>query len=225
MTDIEKGNLTTDTFPGDEDDNATPATSFLTQEERYTAVGSSGNKIEDAREFIRTTYNQGCPCGHPIATFFHLFFKVGALFVYFWSMFATSFVIPFVICILFISFDFWTVKNITGRLMVGLRWWNEVQEDGSNVWRFESRENLDDVAQMDSYFFWVVLYAQPVLWVLILIVSILLAKPSWFFVNALAIVLGSFNAWGYFKCQKGKNIIKANTKNGGYNLLWHGSWL
>jgi hypothetical protein len=28
---------------------------------------------------------------------------------------------------LLLAFDFWTVKNVTGRLLVGLRWWNEVR--------------------------------------------------------------------------------------------------
>lgn len=36
------------------------------------------------------------------------------------------------------SMDFWTVKNITGRLLVGLRWWNFVDEDGQNHWKYES---------------------------------------------------------------------------------------
>lgn len=31
-------------------------------------------------------------------------------------------------------------KNISGRLLVGLRWWNEVKPDGSNEWIFESLE-------------------------------------------------------------------------------------
>ena len=30
------------------------------------------------------------------------------------------------------------VKNVSGRFLVGLRWWHEVQEDGSGEWRFES---------------------------------------------------------------------------------------
>lgn len=25
-----------------------------------------------------------------------------------------------------LAFDFWTVKNVSGRLLVGLRWWNKV---------------------------------------------------------------------------------------------------
>jgi len=36
--------------------------------------------------------------------------------------------------------DFWTVKNITGRLMVGLRWWNYVDDDGKSHWIFESKK-------------------------------------------------------------------------------------
>jgi len=33
-------------------------------------------------------------------------------------------VMTFICVLLLSSFDFWTVKNVTGRLLVGLRWWN-----------------------------------------------------------------------------------------------------
>ena len=42
--------------------------------------------------------------------------------------------------VLLLAADFWTVKNVTGRLLVGLRWWNKVNEDGSTEWVFESRK-------------------------------------------------------------------------------------
>jgi hypothetical protein len=54
------------------------------------------------------------------------------------SIFTDNFTLVFVITILLLAFDFWTVKNISGRLLVGLRWWNEIQPDGSNKWVFES---------------------------------------------------------------------------------------
>lgn len=54
--------------------------------------------------------------------------------------FHSSFVNVFVVCVLLLAFDFWTVKNVSGRLMVGLRWWSEVQDDGSQHWRFEAQE-------------------------------------------------------------------------------------
>jgi hypothetical protein len=46
----------------------------------------------------------------------------------------------FLTIILLLAFDFWTVKNVTGRLMVGLRWWNKVEEDGTSTWQFESKK-------------------------------------------------------------------------------------
>ena len=66
---------------------------------------------------------------NPIAAAFHLLFKALALAVYiFGRMFSNNFIFVCVVCILLLAFDFWTVKNITGRLLVGLRWWNYVGE-------------------------------------------------------------------------------------------------
>jgi len=47
--------------------------------------------------------------------------------------------LAYLIVILVGSADFWMTKNISGRILVGLRWWNEVKEDGSEVWIFESK--------------------------------------------------------------------------------------
>lgn len=52
--------------------------------------------------------------------------------------FINGFVIQFVVTVLLIAFDFWTVKNVSGRILVGLRWWNETTENGESIWRFES---------------------------------------------------------------------------------------
>ena len=78
---------------------------------------------------------------HPFASAFHLGFRLLAIVAYlFCTLFTENFVLVFVITVLLLSFDFWTVKNVSGRLLVGLRWWNEVREDGTNVWVFESKE-------------------------------------------------------------------------------------
>merc|ERR1711879_10426 len=50
------------------------------------------------------------------------------------------------------SADFWTVKNVTGRLLVGLRWWHYVKEDGTNVWMFESSKN--PINAVEAVIFW-----------------------------------------------------------------------
>lgn len=49
-------------------------------------------------------------------------------------------VLVFIIVALLLAADFWNVKNISGRLLVGLRWWNETTEDGQSVWVFESAD-------------------------------------------------------------------------------------
>lgn len=56
-------------------------------------------------------------------------------------MFTDSFITSFVFIVLLLSADFWTVKNITGRLLVGLRWWNYIDEEGKSIWVYESRVN------------------------------------------------------------------------------------
>ena len=59
-------------------------------------------------------------------------------FFIFSSIFVKNFIVTFVITLVLIAADFWTVKNVTGRLLVGLRYWNEPSEDGKSSWRFES---------------------------------------------------------------------------------------
>ena len=102
---------------------------------------------------------------HPTALMFHVGFKAAALMVYlFGGLFSKSFVVSFVIVVLLLAFDFWTVKNVSGRLLVGLRWWNEVREDGTNEWRFESREDTSRISDLDSRVFWLTLWVMPILW-------------------------------------------------------------
>jgi hypothetical protein len=43
-----------------------------------------------------------------------------------------------IVCIC--AVDFWYTKNISGRLLVGLRWWEEIEEvSGKSIWVFECR--------------------------------------------------------------------------------------
>jgi hypothetical protein len=64
--------------------------------------------------------------------------KAAALAFYIlFSLFVKSFVIIFVITVLLAALDFWVVKNVSGRILVGLRWWNEIDDEGNSVWKFE----------------------------------------------------------------------------------------
>lgn len=78
---------------------------------------------------------------NPLVTAFHLLFRVSAILAYLLcGLLSDSFITNFVVIVLLLSFDFWTVKNVTGRLLVGLRWWNYIDEDGNSHWMFESKK-------------------------------------------------------------------------------------
>ena len=79
---------------------------------------------------------------HPIAILFHVLFRTLALLLYVFGsyIFSNSFVELFIFVILLLAFDFWVVKNVTGRLLVGLRWWNKVEPDGTSSWMFETKK-------------------------------------------------------------------------------------
>ena len=53
------------------------------------------------------------------------------------ALFIDNFVIIFVVTVLLAALDFWVVKNVSGRILVGLRWWNEINDLGESVWKFE----------------------------------------------------------------------------------------
>jgi len=129
------------------------------------------------------------------------FFKVLAVLLYLcFHLFYDNFILVFVACVLALSFDFWTVKNVSGRLLVGLRWWNEIKEDGSNIWVFESKPPNRTVDSGDSMVFWAALYLTPLIWCLLGIMSMF--QPKWLLIVVVAIILSGANVVGYWKCQK-----------------------
>ena len=96
--------------------------------------------------------------------------------------------------ILLVAGDFWNLKNISGRLLVGLRWWNETTliesengngngnasgqvgesaKDFENVWVFETADPNRYINPIDSKVFWLLLYGQPVAWVVLGVLAVL----------------------------------------------------
>ena len=172
---------------------------------------------------------------HPGVALFHVLFKGLALATYlFAGLFTSNFVLVCVVCILLLAFDFWTVKNVSGRLMVGLRWWNYVKEDGSTEWVFESADDASEISDVDRRVFWGALYAPAVVWSLFLLVAILQLKVQWLIVIAAALCLSGANIVGYTKCSKearqqcrdldfhfGQDVHNLGAKNGSAPLKLH----
>ncbi|KAK6478198.1 Golgi apparatus membrane protein TVP23-like protein B [Huso huso] len=156
---------------------------------------------------------------HPLASFFHLFFRVSAILVYLLcEILSSSFIACMVTIILLLSCDFWTVKNITGRLLVGLRWWNQVDDDGRSHWIFEARKpsTRGNTASSDSEsrIFWLGLVICPFIWVIFIFSTLLSFKIKWLAVVIMGVVLQCANLYGYVKCKVGnKSNLKSMATN------------
>ncbi|XP_035510805.1 Golgi apparatus membrane protein TVP23 homolog B [Morone saxatilis] len=156
---------------------------------------------------------------HPLASFFHLFFRASAILVYLLSDIVSGrFIACMVTIILLLSCDFWTVKNVSGRLLVGLRWWNQVDEDGKSHWVFESRKthSLNTTSSAESRIFWLGLVVCPVFWVIFVFSTIFTFKIKWLAVVIMGLVLQSANLYGYVRCKVGG---ESNLKNMAKNYL------
>lgn len=100
-------------------------------------------------------------------------------------LFTSNFVMIFIITIILLAMDFYYLKNIAGRRLVGLRWWNEVNgQSGDSHWVFESAPQANEpggkiVNATDKRFFWLALYAQPALWVALAVVALVKFMFVW----------------------------------------------
>lgn len=157
----------------------------------------------------------------------------------------------FVALILLVSMDFWTVKvlgdlksfmcqklipaftlyihkNVTGRLLVGLRWWNFIDDEGNSHWIYENRaakmqekqanrredddlmdsivgdddDELDDdepfgttkkkrkpTKTADAQLFWTALIVTPILWFILMLISLFRLNIQWFVSYHLSFVM------------------------------------
>ncbi|KAK4226923.1 hypothetical protein QBC38DRAFT_479107 [Podospora fimiseda] len=142
---------------------------------------------------------------HPITLLTFLGFRVSSLLVYlFGLLFTDNLVMIFIITILLLAADFYYMKNIAGRRLVGLRWWNEVDPStGDSHWVFESSEPGTKVINpTDSRFFWIAIYAQPLFWIALAIVAIFSFKFIWLPLVAIALVLTITNTLAFSRCDK-----------------------
>ncbi|CAG2158719.1 unnamed protein product [Oppiella nova] len=172
---------------------------------------------------------------HPSAAFFHIIFKMSSIVTYlFGGLFGQDFLSIFVLLILLISMDFWTVKNVTGRLLVGLRWWNRIDDEGNSQWLFENKykkdnnsdDSIKDLNQLsentaDSTIFWTALIVAPILWFILLLVTIFRLNVQWFMVVSLALVLSASNLYGYIRCKLGGNFKSVLTQYVGKQIFYN----
>ena len=115
------------------------------------------------------------------------------------GIFGVSDALIFIIVVILNAFDFWFVKNVSGRILVGLRWWNEVKDDGTEVWIFES-DHEKRATSIDTTLFWTSLYVTPCFWGVFLVIELIGLSLMWFLVCLISFVLTFSNTVGYYKC-------------------------
>mmetsp|Transcript_6792 Transcript_6792/g.11940 ORF Transcript_6792/g.11940 Transcript_6792/m.11940 type:complete len:236 (-) Transcript_6792:178-885(-) len=164
---------------------------------------TAGGEQGWCRWCMSTMANCAKEAAHPVTCLFHGLFKLVALLIYKIGAISSGYyVYTFILTTVLAALDFWTVKNVTGRILVGLRWWNNVKEDGSSEWVFESNPEESRVNSSDKAIFWCFLIVWPALWLLLLITNVFYFAPTWMLLDGLLSVFGIANLAGYWKCSQ-----------------------
>ncbi|OBA20135.1 Golgi apparatus membrane protein TVP23 [Metschnikowia bicuspidata var. bicuspidata NRRL YB-4993] len=200
-----------------------PESPILNDSGAYTAAPSVTNGSIPQPAVERTLLQRLKESSHPLALLFYIFFRIAPIFMYlFGNLFLalitkeSRFILHFIILVLLISADFWNLKNISGRLLVGLRWWNEITaKEGTsefeNVWVFETADPDRYINPIDSKVFWTLLYVQPVAWGVLGIMAVLKLELLYLILIVISISLSLTNAVAFTKCDKfGKANLMAN---------------
>ncbi|KAA0154180.1 hypothetical protein FNF31_06075 [Cafeteria roenbergensis] len=143
-----------------------------------------------------------CKSSRPSVAFFTVAFRFAALILYLLNGFVgMDYVTLFVVTVLLLACDFWTIKNVSGRLLVGLRWGTRVTETGQTEWYFLTHpERAGNAKPVDSRIFWLSLFLAPLLWLLLGVAALLSFSLDWLVLCSFALALTGTNTYGYYKC-------------------------
>mmetsp|Transcript_17300 Transcript_17300/g.15206 ORF Transcript_17300/g.15206 Transcript_17300/m.15206 type:complete len:149 (+) Transcript_17300:286-732(+) len=124
----------------------------------------------------------------------------------------------FIIVLLASACDFWTVKNVSGRLLVGLRWRSEILPDGSEKWHFESHTTKKP-NPVDRRVFWWSQMGATIFWSLFAVLKIISFDFFWAVCCCLCLSLTGTNYWGYHKCSKDQQAKMSKLMEGQRNKV------
>ncbi|KAI0321698.1 Golgi apparatus membrane protein TVP23 [Amylostereum chailletii] len=171
----------------------------------------------DAESGIAGIFRQSA---HPVALLFLFLFRIAAIATYILcGFFSDYYVISTVVVVVLLAMDFWNCRNVAGRTLVGLRFWNQVDDDGESYWVFESRDPSRPANPIDSKMFWVALYTFPVLWVVLFIVALIKFNLSFIPIVFLALVFNVTNVVGFtYADRDAKQRWAQNAAASGWNM-------
>ena len=134
-----------------------------------------------------------------------------ALFFFlFLNIFTSNQAFVMIVVILFDAMDFWYTKNISGRILVGLRWWNTYNpETQQEVWRFESKNEIKE-ANIDRKTFWISLYGFTGAWLVLFIWECVFLNFMWACLCLISLAISGINTYGFLRCSQIQHKIIIN---------------
>lgn len=142
---------------------------------------------------------------HPMISLLHIVLKIVVVVVYVvFPLFSSSFFIKEIVVIL-AGIDFWIVKNITGRLLVGLRWWVDFEENGDERWKFECKVNENNINPADEKIFWWTLALFSLIWFLFVIANVISLGITNVMICSFCLAMTGFNLYSYYRCSKAQS--------------------
>ena len=138
---------------------------------------------------------------HPVICLLHIGIKGAAIVFYLFMKLATKSTIhTFIVVIIIASIDFWFTKNISGRYLVGLRWWNGDDDDGENGWQWEHDDLKIARSDIDKNVFWYGIFFSTGFWFVMLVIKTLAISLFWGMLVAVCFSLSFTNLYAYYKC-------------------------
>ena len=155
-------------------------------------------KVQNKTSFTNFYRNSS----HPIICLLTFIFKLAAFVIYIIiSFFTKQKGLVYLSVILLGSVDFWITKNVSGRFLVGLRWWNEVKKDGKEVWIYESKNEKAE-ATSDKSVFWTSLYVNGGGWAILFLFKLITLSITNAIIAFTMLIFAGINLYGFFRCSK-----------------------
>lgn len=139
---------------------------------------------------------------HPGVAAVHVIMKIGIVFLYLIMPLVTSTFNTLFFVIVLASVDFWIVKNVAGRLLVGLRWWIDFNEEGEEQWKFECKVDERTNSGASDKAFWWTLILFSIIWIALSVINVLKINLTHITICVFCAVLLIFNTYSYYRCSK-----------------------
>lgn len=155
---------------------------------------------------------------NPTICLTHLVFKLSAIMTYILGGWFLNSITIFIFVSTFSVLDFWVVKNITGRILAGLRWWRIIDEEGKEKWIFESHDEDLKNNKIDGIFFWYGQIFATLFWICMTFIKILTLSPFWVILSSASFGLTGTNLYAYYMCRKDYKKKLNNILGGGMGM-------